>query len=149
MQRHVHQTGRELFQEYRGCMKSIHSRADRLADLIKREVSEILLREVKDPRVAMVTITHATVTSDLKQAKVFFSTMKTGQELADTITGLERAAGFVQRQLGGHMQLRYVPHLSFLFDDTLIQAAHMDKIFRELEEKEKLQDQEDRTGHTE
>ena len=76
MQCHVRQTGRELFQESQGCMKSTHTRLDRLADLIKREVSEILLREVKDPRVAMVTITHATVTSDLKQAKVFFSTMK-------------------------------------------------------------------------
>jgi len=140
MQCHVHQTGRELFQESHGCMKSTHSRADRLADLIKREVSEILLREVQDPRVAMVTITHATVTSDLKQAKVFFSTMKTGQELADTITGIERAAGFVQRQLGGNMHLRYVPHLTFLFDDTLIQAAHMDQIFRELEEKEEHAD---------
>jgi ribosome-binding factor A len=124
-------------------MKSTHLRADRLADLIKREVSGILLREVKDPRVAMVTITHATVSSDLKQARVFFSTMKTGQELADTITGLERAAGFVQRQLGEHLQLRYVPRLTFLFDDTLIQAAHMDQIFRELEEKE------ERGDHTE
>jgi ribosome-binding factor A len=136
MQCHVRQTGRELFQESRGCMKSTHTRLDRLADLIKREVSEILLREVKDPRVAMVTITHATVTSDLKQAKVFFSTMKTGQELTDTITGLERAAGFVQRQLAARVHLRYVPHLSFLFDDSLIQAAHMDQIFRELEEKQ-------------
>lgn len=143
MQCHGHQTGRELFQESRDCMKSTRSRADRLADLIKREVSEILLREVKDPRVAMVTITHATVTNDLKQAKVFFSTLKTGQELADTITGLERAAGFVQRQLGEHVHLRYVPHLSFLFDDTLIQAAHMDQIFRELEEKQ------ERSEHTE
>jgi ribosome-binding factor A len=121
-------------------MKSNHTRIDRLGDMIKREVSEILLREVKDPRVAMVTITHAAVTSDLKQAKVFFSTLKTGPELDDTITGLERAAGFVQRRLAERIRIRYVPHLSFLFDDSLAQAAHMDQLFRDLEEKEEHTD---------
>jgi len=125
-----------FFQESGGSMKSTHTRVDRFGDMIKREVSEILLREVKDPRVTMVTITHAAVTSDLKQARVFFSTMKTGQELTDTITGLQRAAGFVQRRLAERIQTRYVPHLSFLFDDSLAQAAHMDQLFRELEEKE-------------
>ena len=60
-------------------MKSTHTRIDRLGDLIKREVSEILLREVQDPRVTMVTITHAAVASDLKHAKIFFSTLKTGR----------------------------------------------------------------------
>jgi ribosome-binding factor A len=117
-------------------MKSTHRRIDRLGDLIKREVSEILLREVQDPRVTMVTITHAAVASDLKHAKIFFSTLKTGPELDATITGLERAAGFVQRRLAERIHIRYVPHLSFLFDDSLAQAAHMDQIFRELEEKE-------------
>jgi ribosome-binding factor A len=55
----------------------------------------------------------------------------------------------VQRQLGENMHLRYVPHLLFLFDDTLIQAAHMDKIFRELEEKEQLEEKKTRADHTE
>jgi len=117
-------------------MKSTHKRLDRLADLIKREVSEIILREVQDPRITLVTITHVAVASDLKQAKIFFSTLKTGQELEGTIAGLERAAGFVQRLLAERMHIRYVPHLSFQFDDSLAQAAHMDQIFRQLEEKD-------------
>jgi ribosome-binding factor A len=118
-------------------MKSGHSRRDRLSDLIKREVSEIVLFEVKDPRVEMVTITHAEVAGDLKHAKVFFSTLKQGHELVATLQGLKQAAGFIQKRLGERIHIRYVPRLAFLFDESLEHASHMQQIFRELEEKEK------------
>jgi ribosome-binding factor A len=117
-------------------MKSGHSRIDRLSDQIRREVSEIVLFEVKDPRGAMVTITHAEVAGDLKHAKVFFSTLKQGTELTATLQGLKQAAGFIQKRLGERLHIRYVPHLSFQFDDSLQHASHMQQIFRELEEKE-------------
>jgi ribosome-binding factor A len=118
-------------------MKNGHSRRDRLADQIKREVSEIVLFEVKDPRVDMVTITHAEMVGDLKHATVFFSTLKQGKERAATLQGLKQAAGFIQKRLGQRIHIRYVPHLSFQFDDSLEHASHMQQIFRELEEKEK------------
>lgn len=121
-------------------MKSGHSRIDRLSDLIKREVSEILLFEVKDPRVAMVTITHAEVAGDLKHAKVFFSTFKQGTELSETLQGLKQATGFVQKCLARRIHIRYVPHLSFQFDHSLEYAAHMEHVFRELDESEKISD---------
>jgi ribosome-binding factor A len=108
-------------------MKNGHSRRDRLADQIKREVSEIVLFEVKDPRVDMVTITHAEMAGELKQ----------GKERAATLQGLKQAAGFIQKRLGQRIHIRYVPHLSFQFDDSLEHASHMQQIFRELEEKEK------------
>ena len=117
-------------------MKSAHSRIDRLADMIKREVSEILLLEVKDPRVHLVTITHAEVAGDLKHAKIFFSTLKEGKDLEETVKGLERATGFIQKRLGERIHIRYVPHLSFLFDHSLERATHMLQLFRELQEKE-------------
>jgi ribosome-binding factor A len=121
-------------------MKTTHSRIERLADLIKKEVSEILLFEVKDPRVHLVTIIHAELTGDMKHAKIFFSTLNVEQDLADTLKGLERAAGFIQKRLGARMHIRYVPHLEFCYDNSMERASHLLQIIRDLPETDTADD---------
>lgn len=113
-------------------MKSSHTRVDRLSDLIRREVSEIILRQVKDPRINLVTVTYAEVAKDLRSAKIFISTLREGKDLAETLRGLEKAAGFIQKKLAERVHLRYIPKLVFLFDPSLEQGARMQQIFRNL-----------------
>lgn len=117
-------------------MSPTHSsfqRTDRVADLMRREIADILLKEVKDPRVGFVTITAVRLSKDLKNARVFFTTLKEGEALKDALEGLRHAAGFVQRKVGGRMQLRYTPHITFAYDSSFETGAHMDKILREIE----------------
>ena len=113
-------------------MKTSYARIDRLADLVRREVSDILLREVKDPRISLVTVTHAEVAKDLRRAKIFISTLRKGKDLAETLQGLEKAAGFIQKKLAERVHMRYIPQLSFFFDPSLEHGARMEQIFKDL-----------------
>jgi ribosome-binding factor A len=103
-------------------------RTERIGDLIQAEVSWILARRVKDPRIRMTTITGVDVSPDLLQAKVFFSVH--GEEAAWTSTqeGLEAAAGFIRRELGGRLRLRRVPELTFVADRSLERAARIERL---------------------
>lgn len=115
-------------------MKASFQRTDRVSDVIKKEISEVLLREVKDPRLGLVTITDVQVTRDLKNAQVFFTTLREGEELEAIREGLKHAAGFVQRKLGSRLHLRCTPHLSFKYDVSIAEGARMDKILQGIEE---------------
>lgn len=114
-------------------MKSPYQRTDRVSDVIKREISWILSRDVKDPRLDFVTITHVKVSKDLKSAKIFFTTIKKGVELESIIDGLKKASGFMQRRLGSRIQFRYTPHISFVYDSTMEYGSRMDKILKDIE----------------
>ncbi|MEI6127404.1 MAG: 30S ribosome-binding factor RbfA [Pseudomonadota bacterium] len=115
-------------------MRVSFQRTDRISDVIKKEISEVLLREVKDPRLVFVTITDVQVTKDLKNAKVFFTTLREGEELAAISEGLRHAAGFVQRKLGARLHLRCTPHIFFAYDSSIEEGARMDKILRGIKE---------------
>ena len=115
-------------------MKSSYQRTDRVSDVIKKEIAAILSREVKDPRLSFVTITHVRVAKDLKNAKVFFTTIKTGQELEAIQKALKKASGFVQKKLGARIHLRYTPHISFAYDSSLENGSRIDRILKSIEE---------------
>lgn len=107
-------------------------RTERINDLLREEISDLLLREVKDPRMSgLVTITEVDVSPDLRRAKVFVSVMGTEEEKASTFRGLEAAAHFLQRKLGKRLTLRRVPQLAFLADDSLEQGARLLKLLEE------------------
>ncbi|MCX7815916.1 MAG: 30S ribosome-binding factor RbfA [Syntrophales bacterium] len=107
-------------------------RAERVADRICEELSEILQREVGDPRVAMVTITGAKVSSDLRHARVFY--VELGQDVCrpETQEAMRRATGFLRRQLGKRLQLRYVPELIFEVDKSFICGSRIEYLIREI-----------------
>ena len=107
------------------------NRIGRINDEIRRELSDIL-RTVKDPRVsqAMVTITHVDTTSDLRYARIYVTALdRTGEK--DLMRGLKSAAGFLRRELGSRLNLRYTPELQFIADDSIAYGAHILEILRD------------------
>ena len=101
------------------------SRTERVGDQIQRELADLIRLEVKDPRVGMVTLAGVEVTRDLAHAKVWFTVLGSEQQIADTKEGLQRAAGFLRRELGRRMRLRVVPQLNFQYDDTQERGARL------------------------
>ncbi|MBN1662637.1 MAG: 30S ribosome-binding factor RbfA [Deltaproteobacteria bacterium] len=113
-------------------------RADRVADLIKCEISDILLRQIRDPRLKSLTITEVKLTDDLRSAKLFFVEM--GKDACDpqVMAGLEKAKGFVRKELGKRLQLRYVPEVHFMFDKSFAYGNHIEKLIAEIHRKEEI-----------
>ena len=108
-------------------MPNDFSRTDRIAEQIKRELASLIRNHVKDPRVGMVAILDVKVTKDLSQAKVYFDTLETDSH-DDCERGLNRAAGFLRRELGRAVKLRNTPSLKFIYDDTELKANHLSSI---------------------
>ncbi|MBN2284509.1 MAG: 30S ribosome-binding factor RbfA [Deltaproteobacteria bacterium] len=112
-------------------------RADRVADLIKSEIADIILRQVGDPRVQHVTVTGVEVSSDLKTAKLYFVAMGEKTCGDETKEGLKKAAGFLRRELGKRLQLRYVPDLLFIYDSSFEYGDRIEKLLAEVREEQK------------
>ena len=108
-------------------------RSDKVADLIQKEVSDLLITSVKDPRIGFVTVTRVAVSDDCRQAKVYFSVMGTAEEQQRAIQGLASATGFIRKELGRRVTLRYTPEILFQFDPSVEYAIHMEEVFHELE----------------
>ena len=101
-------------------------RIERLNSLIRRDLSELLRYEVKDPRVAgVVSVTRVDVSSDIQHAKVYVSVYGNLREKERTIDALHSAAGFIRRQLRGRLETRHVPVLRFILDETLTEGNQM------------------------
>ena len=101
------------------------NRIGRINDEIRRELSDIL-RSVKDPRVSqsMLTITHVDTTSDLRYARIYLTALdRTGEK--DLMRGLKSASGYLRRELGSRLNLRYTPELQFMSDDSIAHGAHI------------------------
>ena len=99
-------------------------RTERLNHLLRQEITDLLQREAKDPRLSvMVSITRVSVSADMHYAKVFVSVMGTEEEKKGLLAGLHAASGFLRRELASRLSLRYTPDLSFVYDDTMEQAG--------------------------
>ncbi|MBI2414211.1 MAG: 30S ribosome-binding factor RbfA [Deltaproteobacteria bacterium] len=112
-----------------------YRRAERVADVIKEEIASMILHgEIKDPRIGFVTITRVELTPDFKDAKVFFSQIGSDSDKAKSRNGLNNASGFVRRALAKRLDLRHIPNVSFVFDDSLEYADHIEKVIKEMKE---------------
>ena len=107
------------------------SRKDRVAEQIRRELAELIRTELKDPRVGMISITDVEVTADYAHAKVFFSTLAGSEHLEDVMTGLQKASGFLRRELGKRISIHMTPQLHFVFDQSLERGADLSKLIQE------------------
>lgn len=96
--------------------KTTFKRADRVADQIRMEVADILMRKIKDPRVRSVTVTDVDLTPDLRIAHVYVTTMEKDEAEREVFAGLSKASGFVRAELGRRLTLRYLPELIFRKD---------------------------------
>jgi len=103
--------------------KSTISRATRVADQIRIEVAEILSRKIKDPRVHFVTVTDVKMTADLKIARVYVTTLDQGNFEQQTAPGLKSAVGFIRKEVGRRLNLRYTPEIVF-YRDTSAEYGH-------------------------
>ncbi|HYD48364.1 MAG TPA: 30S ribosome-binding factor RbfA [Terriglobales bacterium] len=106
-------------------------RPERVAEAMREVISELLLREVKDPRIGMVTVTRVDVSPDLRHAKVYFSSAGDSDSRNKTLIGLNRAAGFLRSQLTKQLNLRYAPEVRFIRDTSLDDAGRLAQVLRE------------------
>jgi ribosome-binding factor A len=108
------------------------SRLERVGDLLREELSELILREIKDPRVGFVTITGVQVSADLRHARVYVVTHETGEGQERTLEGLQSARGYLRGALGRRLRLRCIPDLSFSVDEALEQGFRIHEILKSL-----------------
>ena len=110
----------------------VTKRLARLNEQLKREVSELVLRKVRDPRVGLVTVTSVEVAGDLGSARVYVRTQDPNDELNESLVGLEAAAPFLRRELGRLLHLRRVPELRFQQDHSLDKARRIEEILSDV-----------------
>jgi ribosome-binding factor A len=113
-------------------MKGRGDRPVRVGERIREELSLLLLRKVNDPGVASVTVTEVSVTPDLRIAHVNYSALVAPEERPAVAKALRRSSGFLRRELGHSLGLRYAPELQFHYDDSFDRGARIDAILREI-----------------
>jgi ribosome-binding factor A len=107
-------------------------RAERVADLVRKELSDILLKEVNDPRIGSLTITGVKLSDDLRQAKVYFVEMGKDKAGKDTQEGLQRASGFLKKELGKRLSLRFIPQIDFIYDESFAYGSRIERLLSEV-----------------
>ena len=111
-------------------------RIEKIQELMKQEISQIILRELKDPRIGFVTVTQVEVTGDLREAKVYVSIMGSEEQIKDTWKGLQSSLGFIRREVGQRIRLRVTPDLSFQLDKSLDYSAHIQELLVKIKKEE-------------
>ena len=112
-------------------------RGGRINEEVKREVSNIIRNEIKDPRLtAMVSVTDVKVTKDLRYAKVFVSIFgKDEEEKNNTFLALKNASGYIRREIGQRINLRYNPQMIFQLDDSINYGMHIEQLIAKVKDK--------------
>ena len=103
----------------------------RVGSLLQEELSDLIRRELRDPRIAeLLTVTHVDVAPDLKSARAFISVMGTEEEQNGTMAALEHARPFVRRELGKRLRMRSTPDVRFIADDSMQKAQELTELMR-------------------
>ncbi len=109
-----------------------HRRAERVAEAIKEEVSLIIQKEVKDPRIGFLTVTAVELSDDLRYAKIFVSVYGSEKERRKSLKGLQSATRFIRRGIGQRVKLRYIPEIVFKWDESIEKGAHIEELLRQV-----------------
>jgi ribosome-binding factor A len=115
-------------------MKGRGDRSARVSERIREELSLLLLRKVNDPGLSPVTVTEVSVTKDLRIAHVNYSALVAPEDRPAVAKALRRSSGFLRRELGHLLGLRYAPELQFHYDDSFDRGARIDAILRDIPE---------------
>jgi ribosome-binding factor A len=110
-------------------------RLQRIADRVRQELSEMLIREISDPRLKQIFVTDVKIDRELAYADVYVSAVEGVSRSKDVLAGLESASGFIKRTLASRVELRVFPRLRFHWDMTPENADHIEKLLAELREK--------------
>jgi ribosome-binding factor A len=109
-----------------------YKRSDRVGDLIKVELADIIFRQIKDPRIGVVTITGVKMTDDLKLARIYFVEMGQDTCAPATQNGLDQAKSFLKRELGKRLKIRHIPDLIFTPDESFAYGSRIEKLLAEI-----------------
>lgn len=121
-------------------------RVERVAELIKREVSQMLLNGIKDDRVGtgMVSVTDVNVSGDLQHAKIYVSIYGTQEAKAETMAGLKSATGYVRSELGSRVRLRRTPEVMFVEDDSIERGTNVLSLLNRIRSERETSSQQDK-----
>jgi ribosome-binding factor A len=118
-------------------------RTERVADLIRREMMDILMRKMRDPRLSFISVTGVEVAADLGSAKIWLSSLDGVEKRAEIVKVLTHAAPFLRRELAPRLGLREVPELRFAYDESIERGARVEDILRRLNQGEEFKDDEE------
>lgn len=121
-------------------------RAQRIADRVREELSELLIHEISDPRLLGVSVTDVTVDRELSYANIYVSAIEGSERSQEILEGLESAQGFIRRELAQRVELRTFPRLRFHWDPTFERADHIEKLFDSLQNESDSSDEEKAIG---
>ena len=108
------------------------SRPERVGDLIRSELAQLLARAVKDPGLGFVTVTDVRLTSDLQLARVYYTVLGDDRRRADTARALERATPFLKREVGHRIRLRRTPGLAFIYDESIERQDRLERLLQDI-----------------
>lgn len=108
------------------------SRPSRVADQLRAEIADLVARELHDPGIGFLTITHVKVTPDLQTARVYYTTLGDAKARRETARALERATPFLRRHIGRRLRLKRVPELEFFFDEAVERGDRIERILQEI-----------------
>ncbi|MFC1811083.1 30S ribosome-binding factor RbfA [Thermodesulfobacteriota bacterium] len=107
-----------------------YPRSERVSGHIQKVLSEVLQKNVKDPRLEMIVITGVKMSRDLRVARIYYTTSTGGKNTAEVTEGFKSALGYVKRQLSRELGLRYMPDLKFLYDESFDYGSHIEEILK-------------------
>jgi len=110
------------------------NRSQRVGDQILREISDLLLRKVKDPRLKGVTLTEVKVSKDLRNAYIYYSIFSQDEQKKQVQKGFESAKGFIRKEIGERLHLRYVPAIRFIYDISLEYGEKIENLLEKTRE---------------
>ena len=108
------------------------SRPSRIGDQLRAELSDLISRQVHDPGIGFLTITHVKVSPDLQIARVYYTTLGDEKSRRESARALERATPFLRRQVGGRLRLKRVPQLEFFYDESIARGDRIERILHEI-----------------
>lgn len=112
------------------------NRSNRVAEQMKKELGEIIVRKLKDPRIGFVTVTDVEVTGDLQQATVFITVLGDDKKRRETLKGLVQAKGFIRTEIGQRIRLRKTPELMFELDKSFDYGNKIDNLLKQIKTEE-------------
>ena len=118
----------------------MYKRSEKVAEAIHETVSQMIVKGLKDPRIGFVTITGVKVTDDLHLATIYFTVVGSDDEKMATEAGLNSARGFIRREMGKSLRMRYVPDILFKYDVAVAYGSHIENILREIKSAEEADD---------
>lgn len=118
----------------------MYKRSEKVAEAIHEMVSELLIKGLKDPRIGFVTITGVKVTDDLHLATVFFTVIGSEEERRATEKGLNSARGFIRKEMGRNLRMRYIPDIVFKYDESVEYGSRIESLLREIDVKDEGDD---------